>query len=330
MTGRPPLTGIVFPHSSSSVVICARMPRQKFCSVPGCLSTTDVIKREQEAFLSTFCEKCTVQRPCRCPAPDIYTTRRETRTKFASWCAAIGLKSPGYYINVCYKHFSTGCPSRSCPNPDVVQPIWEKHIRDKMNNNGVVKKPICTTKRLQQKSSSSKKPTTTTTSSSSNLAPSLLRHALLLPKTPLPRASVAHHRGAVPINVEAAKRGGGGDQQYVSTLLPTTISLPQTPVPVALLRMSSCSTSTSTSSCSNNNSSGGTNDELDLIKVDEQQQQMMMLVNPLLDQSEDPCLNEGNNSCISKTSLFATITDLDLDNSVNKWLEICDSINASP
>ena len=111
----------------------AKMPRQKFCSVPGawilhglslmlvknssnlcfyfligCLSTTDVIKREQEIFLSAYCSRCSIQRPCRCPAPDIYTTRRETRTKFASWCTAIGLRSPGYYINVCYKHFSSG------------------------------------------------------------------------------------------------------------------------------------------------------------------------------------------------------------------------------
>ena len=28
-------------------------------------------------------------------------------------------------------HFS--CPSRTCPNPDVVKPVWEKHIRDKMS-----------------------------------------------------------------------------------------------------------------------------------------------------------------------------------------------------
>lgn len=110
------------------------MPRQKFCSVPGCLSTTEVIKREQETFLAAFCQRCEIIRPCRCPAPDIYTTRKETRTKFTSWCKAIGLKDPGYYINVCYKHFSTGCPSRTCPDPDVVVPIWEKHVREKLNN----------------------------------------------------------------------------------------------------------------------------------------------------------------------------------------------------
>ena len=107
------------------------MPRQKFCSVPGCLSTTELIKREQEEFLAVYCDRCEVQRPCRCPAPDIYTTRKETRTKFTSWCNAIGLKSPGYYINVCHKHFSAGCPSRSCPNPDVVEPAWERHVKDK-------------------------------------------------------------------------------------------------------------------------------------------------------------------------------------------------------
>ena len=106
------------------------MPRQKFCSVPGCLSTTDSVKREQESFLSAYCDRCSSPRPCRCPAPDIYTTRRETRTKFNAWCSAIGLKDPGYYINVCHKHFSAGCPSRTCPNPDaVVTPAWEKHVK---------------------------------------------------------------------------------------------------------------------------------------------------------------------------------------------------------
>ena len=112
------------------------MPRQKFCSVPGCLSTTDSVKREQESFLAAYCERCSSPRPCRCSAPDIYTTRRETRTKFNSWCSAIGLKDPGYYINVCHKHFSAGCPSRTCPDPDVVTPVWEKHVqRDKAAKN---------------------------------------------------------------------------------------------------------------------------------------------------------------------------------------------------
>lgn len=105
------------------------MPRQKFCSVPGCLSTTDSVKREQESFLAADCDRCSSLRPCRCSAPDIYTTRRETRTKFNAWCSAIGLKDPGYYINVCHKHFSAGCPSRTCPNPDVVTPVWEKHVK---------------------------------------------------------------------------------------------------------------------------------------------------------------------------------------------------------
>ena len=45
---------------------------------------------------------------------------------FRSWCNAIGLKAPGYYINVCYKHFSSGCPSRSCPNPDIVIPSFRQ------------------------------------------------------------------------------------------------------------------------------------------------------------------------------------------------------------
>ena len=112
------------------------MPRQKFCSVPGCLSTTDSVKREQESFLAAYCERCSSPRPCRCSAPDIYTTRRETRTKFNSWCSAIGLKDPGYYINVCHKHFSAGCPSRTCPNPDVVTPAWEKHVKQRGGGGG--------------------------------------------------------------------------------------------------------------------------------------------------------------------------------------------------
>ena len=36
-------------------------------------------------------------------------------------CNAIGLTSPGYYVNVCYKHFSAGCPTRQCPNPDLIK-----------------------------------------------------------------------------------------------------------------------------------------------------------------------------------------------------------------
>ena len=74
----------------------------------------------------------------------VYTTRKETRTKFSAWCNAIGLKDPGYYINVCYKHFSVGCPSRTCPNPDVVVPVWEKHIRDKINSKSNKTKPVTT------------------------------------------------------------------------------------------------------------------------------------------------------------------------------------------
>ncbi len=33
-------------------------PRQKFCSVPGCLSTTELIRKEQTAFLASPCSKC--------------------------------------------------------------------------------------------------------------------------------------------------------------------------------------------------------------------------------------------------------------------------------
>ena len=106
------------------------MPRQKFCSVPGCLSTTELVKREQESFLAAPCDRCSSSRPCRCPAPDIYTTRKETKTKFTSWCDAIGLKDPGYYVNVCHKHFSAGSPSRTCPNPDVVTPVVAREKRN--------------------------------------------------------------------------------------------------------------------------------------------------------------------------------------------------------
>ena len=56
-----------------SIIIA--MPRQKFCSVPGCLSTTEVIKKEQETFLADFCKKCDAGRPCRCPAPDSKSAR---------------------------------------------------------------------------------------------------------------------------------------------------------------------------------------------------------------------------------------------------------------
>ena len=110
------------------VAASVAMPRQKFCSVPGCMSTTEMVKKEQEAFLARFCGLCRSSRPCRCPAPEIYTTRKETKPKFASWCSAIGLKDPGYYVNVCHKHFSEGCPTKSCPDPDVFIPVQENQI----------------------------------------------------------------------------------------------------------------------------------------------------------------------------------------------------------
>ena len=61
------------------------------------------------------------------------TLSKLSNYSFSSWCNAIGLKAPGYYINVCYKHFSAGCPSRSCPNPDIVIPS----PRQKQNNERV-------------------------------------------------------------------------------------------------------------------------------------------------------------------------------------------------
>jgi hypothetical protein len=43
---------------------------------------------------------------------------------------------------------------------------------------------------------------------------------------------------------------------------------------------------------------------------------------PLLDQSEDPYLNDGQSVLHSSSTLFASE---DLDNTVHKWLEICEA-----
>lgn len=94
------------------------MPRQKSCSVAGCPTTTDDVRRQQGEFrlAARRCPRCpskgAAAQQCRCPPPDMHTVRKEARTKFASWCAAIGLADPGYYVNVCHRHFSEGAPSR--------------------------------------------------------------------------------------------------------------------------------------------------------------------------------------------------------------------------
>eukprot|EP00093_Oithona_nana_P007379 07379.XXX_211065_209821_1 [CDS] Oithona nana genome sequencing. len=341
------------------------MPRQKFCSVPGCLSTTDVIKREQEAFLSAYCSRCSVERPCRCPAPDIYTTRRETRTKFASWCNAIGLRSPGYYINVCYKHFSSGCPSRTNPNPDVVRPVWEKHIKDKLSGSSASKKIVVsstsnTTNNATTAAAAAanngirkKKPLTKTviiktpSTVMKGRSSSLLREALLLPQRPLPRAYVlqssSHHNATENRNqIENQSSSENHDRGVLmllnqsSTALPSNVILPQIPVPLNELTMSSSTLSSSSSSDEiksviedplNKNYSMELEDFdsfddsllLDIIDRRKSQDKDMELSLPaLLDQSDDPYLNNQDNN----DSLPFTVTE-ELDNTVQKWMEAC-------
>jgi len=53
------------------------MPRQKSCSVPGCAASTDA-KKAVLAGVGTKAE--------------IFTARKENRTRFAAWSAAIGLR----------------------------------------------------------------------------------------------------------------------------------------------------------------------------------------------------------------------------------------------
>jgi hypothetical protein len=141
-------------------------------------------------------------------------------------------RSQSYLLRPCVKNIFFSCPSRTSPNPDVVKPIWEKHVRDKMNQEGgaplptkaknlstppdsmgavkkrkpiltVKNRVVVTTKTMTHARLWRASPSTTTTkltviqpatACASNS--SLLRHALMLPKTPLPKASIANHRGA--------------------------------------------------------------------------------------------------------------------------------------
>ena len=377
------------------------MPRQKFCSVPGCLSNTELIKKEQEEFLSLFCDQCQVQRPCRCPAPDIYTTRKETRTKFTSWCTAIGLKSPGYYINVCHKHFSTGCPSRACPNPDVVKEVTE----DDLQGPPAAKQPrLQDTKKVavKRKALSPELPKNVVTASRplpvptvvpSHILSSLLLHGyqrpepptivplnrlplrIALPTEPLPRSSTSS-----PITTTAVERQcpaivalAPATAPVTSTVapvivapqaqLPPTITLPQTPLPPSALTIQTVGTPSLVSSLptppsSSTDSSFGEDSassstpllstptldlestlgplsssdlpsvltDFDDIVIKEE------LPGGLLDQSEDPCLNDtlkhphtGGltlDTMIHHHSIFAGGDEFD---SVHKWLEICDN-----
>ena len=108
---------------------------------------------------------------------------------------------PSFWI---LKRYPCRCPSRTCPNPDVVKPVWEKHIKDKMmstppkkvvvsstgsmTSNGMIrkKKPLTKTVIIQTPSSTVMKGRTS----------SLLREALLLPQRPLPKAYVLQSKSS--------------------------------------------------------------------------------------------------------------------------------------
>lgn len=107
------------------------------------------------------------------------------------------------------------CPSRQNPNPDVVRPVWEKHIKDKLSGSSASKKIVVsstsnTTNNATTAAAAAanngirkKKPLTKTviiktpSTVMKGRSSSLLREALLLPQRPLPRAYVlqssSHH-----------------------------------------------------------------------------------------------------------------------------------------
>lgn len=291
------------------------------------------------------------------------------------------------------------CPSRACPNPDVVKPAWEKPDKDKGDCEDDGGGPIARNKRNnlkrrrrpRSKVKEADEVATTAVVSAAvaavdstvmNRTSSLLRDALLGG----PRAAdssgqrrlqlVQRPRQEQPPSLHhQASSAEGGQRQVIVMLtpaystLPTSIALPQTPVPLSQL-----TAATTTSNNNNNNdsihdnqisnkgvgtlnsvssmtppfSSGSSststtrdNDDImdDLMNIDDSMLFEMMdpkrlsevadtrdlpgksalsdspLTLPLLDQSDDPCLNEGDS--------LSFVTD-ELDETVQKWMETCE------
>ena len=282
------------------------------------------------------------------------------------------------------------CPSRACPNPDVVKPAWEKNDKDKNSNDyGSVARKRNNLKRKRSRPRSKVKEADKVVESAiavsestvmMNRTSSLLRDALLGgPRSVVDsgggqrRQLVQRPRSDQPPLLQQASSPEGGQRQVIVMLtptystLPTSIALPQTPVPLSQLTASTNNNSVHDNQISNNNGdtlrsvssmtppscSGSSSSSLgtttsrdddimdDLMNIDDSMLFEMMdpkrlseaatdskellscrpsltgspLTLPLLDQSDDPCLNEGDS--------LSFVTD-ELDETVQKWMETCD------
>ena len=284
------------------------------------------------------------------------------------------------------------CPSRACPNPDVVKPAWEKTDKDKNSGGeGPAARKRSNLKRKRSRPRSKVKeadkatvePITAVSESTvmMNRTSSLLRDALLggpraaavVDSGGQRRQLVQRPRTEQPPSLQQSPSPEGGQRQVIVMLtptystLPTSIALPQTPVPLSQLTASTNNNSVHDHQISNTNGdctlrsvssmtppscSGSSSSSLgtttsrdddimdDLMNIDDSMLFEMMdpkrmsevtdtkellscrpsltgspLTLPLLDQSDDPCLNEGDP--------LSFVTD-ELDETVQKWMETCE------
>jgi len=219
---------------------------------------------------------------------------------------------------------------------------------------------------------------------------SLLRDALMLPKSPLPRAIISlnnnvkgtttflhHNYASLPLLRDEHRESTSASKTMVKptsinphTSIPTTIALPQTPVPLNQLTsmanssiqyavstsspLTPPSSFSSTSSLLTKDEDEDFNDIKEELNLDDLDEIMLMglmestktpssdadlIVKdeppgstttcvmgdaiadlPLLDQSEDPYLNDGSDPLSSV--LFGSD---ELDSTVHKWMEACES-----
>ena len=282
------------------------------------------------------------------------------------------------------------CPTRACPNPDVVKSEDGPAAARKRSNLKRRRKSKTTEEALEENVAATSVVATSEVVESTvmmNRTSSLLRDALLGgPRTAADsngqrRPQLVQRPRFETLQASSPEGGGGGggggqgqgQRQVIVMLtptystLPTSIALPQTPVPLSQLTTTTTSTSvhdggtlrsvsssmtpsSSSSGSSSSSSSLGTttsrDDDIidDLMNIDDSMLFEMMdpkrlgsatevttavtvaastavdtkpaLTLPLLDQSDDPYLNEGDES-------LSFVTD-ELDETVQKWMETCE------
>jgi hypothetical protein len=246
--------------------------------------------------------------------------------------------------------------------------------------------PVSTTATSASGTNDAVSTTQCTTVMKAGTGSSLLRDALMLPKSPLPRAIISlnnnvkgttflhHNYASLPLLRDEHRESTSANKAMVKTTsinphtsIPTTIALPQTPVPLNQLTsmanssiqyavstsspLTPPSSFSSTSSLLTEDEDEDFNDIKEELNLDDLDEIMLMglmesktpsdnadlIVKneppgsttsvgdaiadlPLLDQSEDPYLNDGSDPLSSV--LFGSD---ELDSTVHKWMEACES-----